>query len=269
MRREEPVRVVTLNTWKNEGDLRRRLPAIVAGLQALEPDVVLLQEAFRADAPAWDTAHALAESLGLACVHAPARRKARAWEGVSVTSESGLAILWRGTVGASERMILPGPGGGEERIALLAAGEVRGVRVQVGNVHLSHVRGDDAGRRAQLAAVLAHDGWSRDADLRVLGGDFNAPPGSVVFDPPHPVRWRLHDVFSGGPPCPPTFPLPPRAGRLGRTIDFLFIVIGPDGRMPVVSRTGVALSEPDAHGVWPSDHAAVMVDLCVSSASTV
>ncbi len=269
MRRANSVRLATLNTWKNEGDLRRRLPAMVSGLRALAPDVVLLQEVFRAEAPAWHTAQALAEPLGLSWVYAPARRKRRDWDGSTLMCESGLALLWRGTIAASERLPLPGPGEGEERIALLAAGEIRGLRVQVGNVHLSHLRGDDAGRRAQLAAVLAYAGWQKEADLRVIGGDCNATMDLPVFVPPVPGPWRLHDVFAGRPPCPPTFPLPPERGRRGRTIDFLFALTGPDGVPPRVEHAGLALAEPDEGGHWPSDHAAVTADLCVSSASIV
>ena len=116
------VRCLTLNTWKNAGDYAARLRAMGAGLAALRPDVVLLQEVFRADAEGADTARFLGEQLGLAVAYAPARAKMRSWHGCDVPSESGLAILVRGTVLASQRLPLPSDEAGGERIALLVRG---------------------------------------------------------------------------------------------------------------------------------------------------
>ena len=65
------MRIVTLNTWKNEGDYARRLPLMRDGLAALSPDVVCLQECFVADG--FDTAAFLAAELGLHLYAAPAR----------------------------------------------------------------------------------------------------------------------------------------------------------------------------------------------------
>ena len=113
------VRCITLNTWKNAGDYPARLRAMGAGLAVLRPDVVLLQEVFRADAEGADTARFLGEQLGLAVAYAPARAKMRSWRGCDVASESGLAILVRGTVLASEQLPLPSDEAGGERIALL------------------------------------------------------------------------------------------------------------------------------------------------------
>jgi endonuclease/exonuclease/phosphatase family metal-dependent hydrolase len=48
------MRIVSLNTWKKEGDYSRRLPLMRDGLAAMAPDVVCLQECFFADG--FDTA---------------------------------------------------------------------------------------------------------------------------------------------------------------------------------------------------------------------
>jgi endonuclease/exonuclease/phosphatase family metal-dependent hydrolase len=69
------MRVVTLNTWKNEGDYLRRLPLMRDGLAAMAPDVVCLQECFVAEG--FDTAARLAAELGLDLHPAPARAKPR------------------------------------------------------------------------------------------------------------------------------------------------------------------------------------------------
>jgi endonuclease/exonuclease/phosphatase family metal-dependent hydrolase len=256
------VRCITLNTWKNEGDYAARLPAMGAGLSALRPDVVLLQEVFRAEAGNADTARVLGQDLGMAVAYAPAREKFRSWHGGDVASESGLAVLIRGQVLASERLPLPSDEAGGERIALLVRARLEvGVEVVVGCVHLSHLRGDEARRREQLETVLADACWRTAAALRVLGGDFNAPMESeaLAWLAIHP-QFRITEVGADLGLFRTTHPLPPRAERPGRRIDALFS-IGMRGEPSAeVLDGGVALDTP-VRGVWASDHAAVWADL--------
>lgn len=262
MENPPPVRVVTFNTWKNDGDYAARLDAMAAGLRALVPDVLLLQEVFRTADGAADTGRSLAHALGLALAYAPARRKPRRWRGDEVDSESGLAVLVRGEIERVERLELSSDPRGGERIALLAdACLPDGRRLLVGCAHLSHVRDDSAGRRRQLETILAHPRWREPAHVRVLGGDFNA-----TADRPE-LAWlgasgdlAIADVCDGAGVRRSTHPVPARAGRAGRCIDFLFTVTPRGGVAPRVLNAGVALDAP-VDGVWASDHAAVFATL--------
>ena len=252
-----PQRIVTLNTWKNEGNYPARLRAMGDGLRALQPDLVLLQEVFRTLDGEADTRATLANALQMTPAYAPARPKPRAWRGRATPSESGHAVLVRGAIAWSERIVLPSDEAGGERIALLVAAELSsGKRVLAGCIHLSHLRGDGVRRREQLTAVLAHPAWRWPAHLRVLGGDCNATAAApeLAWLSAHPDL-----AVRRASPEAPTHPLPPRADRPGRCIDHLFFV-GPAGeRSPVMSAAGVALDVPHG-GVWPSDHAAVWAD---------
>ena len=262
-----PVRCITLNTWKNEGDYAARLRAMGAGLGALRPDVVLLQEAFRAEATETDTARALGEALGLAVAYAPARAKVRSWLGRDVVSESGLAVLVRGEVIGSERLPLPSDAAGGERIALIVRARLTsGIEVMAGCVHLSHLRGDEARRSEQLGAVLAAEAWETPMALRLLGGDFNAAINGeeMAWLAAHP-RWRVTEAGATLRLYQPTHPLPPHPGRPGRRIDGLFSVERGDEPAASVVAGGVALDAPE-RGVWPSDHAAVWADFDVAPA---
>jgi endonuclease/exonuclease/phosphatase family metal-dependent hydrolase len=258
MENSRPVRVVTFNTWKNDGDYAARLGAMAAGLRSLVPDVVLLQEVFRMADGAADTGRFLANALGLTLAYAPARRKLRRWRGHDADSESGLAVLVRGKVARVERLSLPIDPRGGERIALLAdACLPGGRRMLAGCVHLSHLRDDAAGRRQQLEAVLAHPRWREPANLCVLGGDFNA-----TADQPE-LAWlsawgelAVTDACAQSRVRRSTHPMPACAGRPGRCIDFIFTVSPREEAVPRVLNAGVALDAPVA-GVWASDHAAV------------
>jgi endonuclease/exonuclease/phosphatase family metal-dependent hydrolase len=256
-----PVRILTLNTWKNEGAYAARIRAITSGLRALAPDVILLQEVFRTTGGEAHTSVAFADALGMVHAYAPGRAKPRSWQGREVPSESGLAILARGPITRVERLPLPSDDAGGERLALLVNTRIRGRMILAGCVHLSHLRGDDARRAQQLAAVLANPRWSEPAAIRVLGGDFNATADSAAVTglAAHPDL-RIADVRADGPVAPATYPLPPREGQPGRTIDYL-LAISPRAEMaPRIQAAGVALAEP-IDGTWPSDHAAVWADL--------
>ena len=263
------VRGITLNTWKNEGDYAARLRAMGAGLSALRPEVVLLQEAFRAEAGDADTARALGEALGLAVAYAPARAKLRVWHGSEVASESGLAVLVRGEVVARERLLLPSDPAGGERIALIVRARLEtGIEVIAACVHLSHLRGDAARRREQLETVLAAEAWRAPAALRLLGGDFNAPIDGeeMAWLAAHP-EWRVTEAGVSLRLYQSTHPLPPHAGRPGRRIDGLYSVERRDESAAKVVDGGVALDTPE-RGVWPSDHAAVWAEFEVAPLAT-
>ena len=261
------VRCITLNTWKNEGDYAARLRAMGAGLGALRPDVVLLQEAFRAEATDTNTAQVLGGTLGMAVAYAPARAKMRSWLGREVASESGLAVLVRGEVIGSERLPLPSDAAGGERIALIVKARLEsGIEVVAGCVHLSHLRGDEARRREQLETVLASEAWEAPAALRLIGGDFNASINGeeMAWLAAHP-RWRVTEVGVSLRLYQPTHPLPPHPGRPGRRIDGIYSVERRDESAATVVAGGVALDAPE-RGVWPSDHAAVWADFDVAPA---
>lgn len=259
-----PLRILTLNTWKNEGDYPTRLPVLTRGLGACGADVVLLQECFRVlgtDEPPIDTAATLGAALEAHVTYAPARRKERLWHGEPRSTESGLAILAPCAPLRSEVLALPSCEQGGERIALFADYALQGRRLRVVVLHLSHLRHDDAGRRAQLACVLAHPWWQNPADLQVIGGDFNAPAASATLRPlPATPHVRLHDVFAGRPPCRETHPLPPTAEKPGRCIDFLYLATPPGITPPAVVTARLALQHP-IDGRWASDHAGVMADI--------
>ncbi|MDP1619135.1 endonuclease/exonuclease/phosphatase family protein [Phenylobacterium sp.] len=240
------MRIVTLNTWKNEGRYDRRLVLMAQALGELAPDVVCLQEAFQAEG--FDTAAFLGDALGLAVSVEAARRKVRLHAGQSLDSVSGLAILSRGSPQARGRIALPSDPADGERIAqwIQAAPDLR-----ILNLHLTHLRGPDAAdlRGRQLAAALAA-ATSPGSGLLVVG-DFNAPATAP----------ELAAVAAGlDPSAPPTLQ-GERAGsarHAAPAIDHAVLVDAGPWRIVLRFR---GLDQPDAEGWFPSDHAAIVVDL--------
>lgn len=171
------MRIVTLNTWKGDGAYTKRLAAMAAGLASLAPDIVALQEVLAAPEAGYDTAAHIASALGLTAAALPLRRKARAVEGRTVDSSSGLAILSRGPIRSQRAVPLTADPRDGERAALVAEIETPGRLITVACVHLTHLIDRDDLRRRQWQEVQAAVAGREAA---IVAGDFNAPVD--VFD---------------------------------------------------------------------------------------
>ena len=240
------MRIVTLNTWKNEGDYPRRLRLMGDGLAALDPDVVCLQECFTGAGR--DTAATLAAGLGLRLHAAPARAKLRAHEGRLVESASGLAILSRPPAQARVLSLPQDPADGE-RIAQQLDLTACGRPLRVLNLHLTHLPGAEAAalRAVQLQTALD---WASTGlvGALVVAGDLNATARSPELAP---LR---------APAAASTLQSPRADGPVheGLAIDHCCLVQAVAWR--AVARR-VALEQPDPDGFRPSDHMAVVLDL--------
>lgn len=249
------MRLVSLNTWKADGDYPRRLQAMAQGLAALSADVIALQEDLRTDDGLTHTARTLADALGLHLSWLPARAKWRDVEQRRTLTTSGLAVLSREALSEQRMIALPDDVRDGQRLA-------QAVRLPASlgggwliNLHLSHLPDRPDLRRAQLATVLREAGdWAPDARW-LLCGDFNArlddPAIAWALQPDGP----LTDAFAGTGKTTHT-------DDRGRPMDIDHILCRPAAGQGVdLRRAWVALDPPDGSGVRPSDHCAVCADL--------
>ena len=270
------LRLVTLNTWKCDGNLSARLPLMADGLASLDADVVCLQECFASypGAAHPDTAHSTPPSAARASAcgvmdtalylsrrlrsrlfHAPARWKVRTIGRTSIPSTSGLAVLVRGEALDMDVLELPSDPRDGQRIAQGVVIRRERVSLRVVNLHLSHLRDGDALRASQLRAVL--DRFADDSMPTILAGDFNA-----TFDAPALSAARSRDDLDLGPEAPERWPATLLGGEArARAIDHVLLLRGGlrDGPRLVDRRR--VLDRPDGSGVYPSDHAGVMAEI--------
>lgn len=252
------MRLVTLNTWKNEGRYGERLELMARGLAVLAADVICLQECFAAEGA--DTAAHLGRLTGLSVHARPARAKARRHDGATVESTSGLAVLSRRS-GAEAACDLESDPADGQRIAQRVDVAGEGGMLRVLNLHLTHLRGPAAAalRGRQLAQALewARRDWS---GVVVALGDFNA----TLDDP------ALASVLrSASTPDRPEADYPRRATLHGAGLNEAAPATPPIDHALLFDPTGawrvrrrfLALDRPDAEGRFPSDHAAVVIDL--------
>ncbi|MEV6481292.1 endonuclease/exonuclease/phosphatase family protein [Streptomyces sp. NPDC051576] len=274
------MRVVTWNLWWRYGPWEARQKAILAVLRELRPDVVGLQEVW--DGGGANLAGWLAGELGMhwawGASHDPGFWQRRLGDpGVGI----GNAVLSRWPV--AEQAVLPLPPGDGDggRLALYAGIDAPGQRVPFFTVHLSSATDASAVRCRQVTAlagfVAEHTGdgpfpavvtgdfnaWPDSDEVRLFGGYRTAPavPGQVLMD-----AWDFAEP--GAPSVTWDLGNPYVAGTFGPSVRIDYVFVAPTGRGAGGHVRGVRRAgDGPVDGVWPSDHAAVVVDLSDGSVS--
>lgn len=259
---------MTLNLWGTHEPLDARLDSAAAGLRALDPDVVLLQE-IRQDAEQENTAELLSRRMGLGhhvTYAAATTGPAGTWGPGSLAGEEGLAILTRSPALDTRVLELPEARADERRILLSALVELERLRLWVHTTHLHWRPKDEPARELQTRAIAA--AVCELGEVSVIGGDFNAEPSAPSVGYLREVA-GFRDLFLEHAPDSPgltwsesnpgTAPL----AWLGanRRIDFLFCWAPPGAMAPRVESARVELDRPPTSGVLASDHFAVFVEL--------
>lgn len=248
------MRVLSLNTWKCDGDYTHRLALMAQGLHSQEPDVVLLQEVFASEEGLYDTAQHLAQALSLTCLRAPSRRKPREVQGRVVASSCGLALLTRLPVLQTQVLELPNTPEDGERIAHITQLSSQGQLFWVANVHLTHLPAAAELRQEQISTVATALNQRGPNQPAIMGGDFNASIDSPEIAPflSGPHAWS--NAFAG------------QHKRTHRTPDGQWLDIDHfllrGGNTWVVNAAQTILptghDTPEANA---SDHAALLMDL--------
>jgi endonuclease/exonuclease/phosphatase family metal-dependent hydrolase len=132
--------------------------------------------------------------------------------------------------------------------------DVRGQRLRVMSTHLEAFSGEI--RAAQAAEILVQT--ADDSEMLLLG-DFNFGPGSLPYETFDLAE--LDDAGDVGPTCCQDADLRNPESKLSSRVDLVFERGAP---APLAGRRlGADPSSRTASGVWPSDHAGVVIDFAV------
>ena len=233
------VSVVTLNIYHDKADWPKRRVQIAKTLRALKPDVIALQEVLQTDTLP-NQAEWLARELGyqVQFTSTDPPGKARRYGNALLTPHH---ILGRG-----ETMLQPLD---DSRTATMLRIEVRGRAVDVYDTHLHWTDEGGAIRARQVDGLVAFiAATSGDAPV-LVAGDFN-----TVADAPELARLRERFVDSFGTLHPDAGPETTTLNQAWfdapRRIDHVFFDRG--RLLPL--RSEILFTQPDADGVWASDH---------------
>jgi endonuclease/exonuclease/phosphatase family metal-dependent hydrolase len=266
------LRVATLNIWNRFGPWDQRLPAIRAGVKALAPDLLALQEVLRlapGDGDGLDQAALLAAEAGYHVAFARAHDER--W--------FGNAALSRWPIARSATFELPRCGTDERRTLLFAEVDSPFGRIPFFVTHLNWKFDEGHVREAQVREIVAHvDALapaSASAFPAILCGDFNAEPEADEIRYLHGLtslggsrRVYFQDAFAAAGDGSPGFtyarrnPFAAPLGEPDRRIDYVF-VRGRDDRHrgdPLEGQAKVCF-DAAVDGTFPSDHFGVVATL--------
>jgi endonuclease/exonuclease/phosphatase family metal-dependent hydrolase len=246
------LRILTINTGKCDGPYTERIEWLAKELKTLQPDIIACQEAFRDEAGHFDTAGLLAERLQMHLAWSPARFKPRVCEGQEVESWSGMALLSRRPFTMVDTIELPSDEADGERLAQAGLLEVEDVFVTIANLHLTHLKENDALRAQQLRRVLAHPLMAMKRALRLVCGDFNSrSDGAVLVSSLGTHHYgHVEDAYvtGGGGAQRATL-------ASGACVDFVLSLAEDEASHPTFASSAVVLNRPEPNsGILPSDH---------------
>jgi endonuclease/exonuclease/phosphatase family metal-dependent hydrolase len=174
-----------------------------------------------------------------------------------------LAILAQLPVIRHHQIRLPAPAEDHERIAQWIDIMVGHRLWRVVNTHLTHIATADAVRQQQLSAIIAHINRFCPVSVTWLCGDFNATLSSPAMRWLMALPgWMVADAYAAGGGVLPVTTFPVDADRrAGVRIDHIVMLVQNNTRAPRCRKARVILNKPSASGIYPSDHAGVMVDV--------
>jgi endonuclease/exonuclease/phosphatase family metal-dependent hydrolase len=262
------VKIITINTWKCDGDYHTRMRILADQLKVLKPEIVACQECFFSNEARADTLKFLADKLKMNYVFLPARFKKRYYEGGPVDSFSGLGILSTFPIVSFKHFELPTIPEDEERKVLVAELEAEGgQRITIINTHLTHLRYEVDLRKSQAKAVadvaLAN---KRNQSYGVICGDFNAkiesPEISILLKKSNAI-----DCYAAGNGTKPRYSLADSYLRnMPICVDHL-LGLPFEGRktFPEFINSTIVLNVADKKtGLYPSDHFGICTTLVLN-----
>lgn len=238
------VSLVSLNTWKCEGEYPHRLDLIADEIRSQSCDFFLGQEVF--DSGSISTEKMLSGKLKYASYYEKARYKEREVGGKLIPSHSGLCVWTDHALSSRHTINLPTAPLDGERISQVFSCEVKGKLIAIINTHLTHLRNESKLRLKQIKTTIDEVNRLCNPDGILFCGDFNANKES----PEIKNLISSYGFTDAYPDCPST-----HIG--GKCVDHIFYY--PTHRFSVSKARTILHSSK--HEILPSDHFGIHVEI--------
>ncbi len=263
-----PVRIVTLNLWNDRSDVESRIKVAAAGIKALAPDVIALQEV-AAGEKIGNQAEMLANAIDGHVAFDPVHER-RAGE-----SLMGNAVVSRYPIKRMESMSLPSVIDDPRRAMYCALDTPHGI-LPFYNCHLSWEMWNSPRREAQVVAL---DDFvrARPGDCPpIICGDFNATPDSAAIffmtgkmslsgrGTYYRDAWARRHPHEDGYTWSDKNPHAVRWIERNRRLDYIFVGQTREDGWGAVLDSRVVLDMPGAEGHYASDHFGVYAEIGIA-----
>ena len=190
------IKLLTINTWKCDGDYPLRLTALRNQLSIIDADIVALQESFQTVDKNMDTAKFIGSQLGYKIISSQSRRKIRTVDGIDKDSYSNVAILSKFPITKSQIITLPTNSDDGGREAIAAEIKIGKRLVNIVSLHLTHLKNAKSLRILQLQNILNHQFLYESLNPTFLCGDFNSIINDVSLSSFLKPPFSLIDTFN-------------------------------------------------------------------------
>jgi endonuclease/exonuclease/phosphatase family metal-dependent hydrolase len=260
------IRIITINTWKGDGNYDWRMQLMAMELYNLQPDIVCLQESVRSEDYQIDTAEFLADFLGLEMVYAPARLKTRCIGSFDFRCHSGLAILSSSPIERQWVTSIPTEPEDPERMAFTAQMYHGNNKITVTNLHLTHIGRQDDFRLKQFRSIVEQNTEMAAFSTWFCCGDFNCSlDNGRLLALEKESGLLINDCYLQGSGRLPGGTLVNTGRKPAESrIDYILGLHLPDEQKPRCQNSQIVLNTPDFEGCYPSDHFGVCVDINLS-----
>jgi endonuclease/exonuclease/phosphatase family metal-dependent hydrolase len=261
------IKIITINTWKCDGNYHARMGVLAEQLAALKPTIVACQECFYSDEGKADTLHFLAGKLNMNYSFLRGRVKKRFFEDKWVESFSGLGILSAYPITTAIQLELPGMPEDNDRKAQQAVINLPGgEQILFTNTHFTHTGNKNGLRTSQAEALAGFVTKNVYCKYHIICGDFNAIQSSVEIETFMLMSGAIDCYKAGNGPEPAYSLVAPYTENKLICVDHIFALPMPgDGKYPEFINSGVILNIPDKlTGLYPSDHFGISTTLIIN-----
>jgi endonuclease/exonuclease/phosphatase family metal-dependent hydrolase len=257
------IKILTLNTWKGEGDYFKRLRVMADQLKRIDPDIIACQKCFAIPDGNVNTLDFLARELNLFSYFTPARFKKRNFDHTDIASFSGLGLLSRYPITMIQELLLPSCDEDKERKIQIAPLNVMAEKkLAVINVHLTHLPNAVDLRNQQIQTITNSITMLHEFEAILLCGDFNATINSSELKL-LTTLYGAADTYSLGKGKQPRLGAYQKNDfQIRKIVDYIFSIPNPSGEHPYFTDSRTVLNFPDKiSGLFASDHPAVTTTL--------
>jgi endonuclease/exonuclease/phosphatase family metal-dependent hydrolase len=253
------IQIITINTWKCDGDYYNRRTLLAKQLKALTPHIIACQECFLSEDEKVDTLRFLAEELDMYYHFTPARFKTRLLGNDELNSYSGLGVLSAFPIKVFAEFDLPfSDADGERKSQQIIIEVTAQKKLLLTNIHLTHLQNAVELRKNQLTLV-AQKTDDQNFEYNIICGDFNTTPDSEEIAQ-FKNQSKATDCYENGGGKVSRVSL--IENNTERNVDYIFAL--PTGRLreyPTVTKSATVLNTADELGMYPSDHFGISTTL--------
>lgn len=246
------IKVLSINTWKCDGQYLARMAQLQRELLPLDLDFIACQEVFQTVDQSYSTVEFLANSLNRTPIWFPSRLKERIIGHQPMLSYSGLCLLTKHEPIEVYPLHLPSDPRDGERTAQCVVFDLNGQRVLLINTHLTHLIDAVDLRLNQMLCIIEQIKQIKDLAAYILCGDLNTVPNSAPIQYLFDELPETKNVFVE--PFPPTH-------ISGESIDYIFYA--PYPKLQLLNKR--IIWDKPINGLRISDHYGLFAHLKVNN----